>query len=165
MSPRVIHTNSKILIDAIKLIPTSRRYSLLAYFTTIIVANEPVVRPMLHHFAAADLTATEQFLLGEHLMVVPILRANLSYTEKEIYFPDKFFDFRFGYAIPDAGPAKYPIHASPLLIFVRAGRIVPVHRSRVGAPVSSAHRVHIEIYYLSASFRGPTRLTKRDSGH
>lgn len=87
---------------------------------------------MMYHFSSTDLTEVDQFLLGEDLMVVPTLAANQSYTERDIYFPDKYFDFRFGYAILDVGSTKYPIHISPLLIFVRAGRIVPVHQSRVG---------------------------------
>lgn len=86
---------------------------------------------MIYHFTLNNVTEIDQFLLGEELMIVPILDANQTYTEKEIYFPDKYFDFRFGYAILDVGMTKYPIHASPLLIFIRQGRIVPVHQTRV----------------------------------
>lgn len=104
----------------------------MTYFNTIISTNEPVIRPMFYEFFDENLNDVNQFLLGNDLMVIPIVNANESYAEKDIYFPDKYFDFRFGYAITEIGMKKYPIYESPLLLFIRAGSILAIHQNRVG---------------------------------
>lgn len=142
----------------------SSRYSLLAYINTITITGELVIRPMMYHFSSIDLTDIQQFLLGEDLMVVPIMAANQSYTERDIYFPDKYYDFRFGYAITDTGTTKYPIHASPLLIFVRIGRIIPIHQSRVSL-IQWFEEKQIEWNTIIDIRSGPIRRVKRDWNH
>lgn len=105
---------------------------MITYLNTILSANEPVIRSMFYDYSDENLNDANQFLLGNDLMVVPIISANESYTEKDIYFPDKYYDFRFGYAITEIGMKKYPVYESPLLLFIRAGAIAAIHQSTVG---------------------------------
>lgn len=104
---------------------------MLTYFYTMTILNQPFIRPMFYEFSTSVNNEEYQFLLGSALMVVPILVANQTYTEKTIYFPDKYFDFRFGFAILDIGMVKYPVYESPLQIFIRSGHVVPIHDSEV----------------------------------
>lgn len=115
---------------------------MLAYLNTLVMLNEPIIRPMFYHFPIAAIDDEDQFLLGPALMVVPILNANESYTEKTIFFPDKYFDYRFGHAVLETGMAKYPVYESPLQIFIRSGRIVPIHESEVNiAFLTKSYRI------------------------
>lgn len=104
---------------------------MLSYFNTMVVLNEPIIRPMFYEFSITAFDDEDQLLLGSALMVVPILNANESYTEKSIFFPDKYFDFKFGFVVLETGMAKYPVFESPLQIFIRTGYIVPIHDSEV----------------------------------
>ena len=79
-------------------------------------------------------------MLGEALMVVPIVNPGYSYVEKTIFFPEIFFDFNFGHKIPKIGSTRYMIYDSPLLLFIRAGHIVPTHQS-LGSQTAEAARL------------------------
>lgn len=83
---------------------------------------------MFNQFKTATSDDLDQFLVGSSLMVVPIFSSNETYREKKIFFPDKFYDFRFGYEISRTGLSNYMVYESPLQLFIRFGHIVVVHQ-------------------------------------
>lgn len=61
-----------------------RRLSLLAYFNTLMLRDEPVIRPLFYEFQ--NVTAYDEFLLGDALLVCPIVKPNQTYTKVCFHF-------------------------------------------------------------------------------
>lgn len=106
------------------------RYRLFPYLNTLAWQNHrhgwPLVRPMFFHFPADTLTYTldEQFLLGEQLLVAPVLRPGQSSVS--VYLPQgEWYDYFWEEKYEGGHWYRMPIPADHLPTFVRAGTVLP----------------------------------------
>src|SRR4029453_4730163 len=106
----------------------------------------PIMRPLFwqHQDDPNAVTASDQFLLGEHLLVAPILRQGA--TARSVYLPaGEWYDFWTGqrYAGPQHAPALADLKKLPL--FIRAGAIVPMGpvQQYVGEKPSDIVELHL----------------------
>jgi len=108
------------------------RMRLLPYLYTLFAGaaenGTPVNRPLVWHYPddPRARTIADQFFLGPHLMIVPILRAEEN--ERLAYFPaGKWVHFFTGEMVE--GPATHivqgPLGTPP--VYVRAGAVIPMH--------------------------------------
>ena len=107
------------------------RYQLLPYlyglFEQAHREGTPIMRPLFWHFQddPVAMATSDQFLLGENLLVAPILRQGS--TARCVYLPrGEWFDFWSGQKFSGGQHviALAPLETIP--IFVRAGSIVPM---------------------------------------
>jgi alpha-glucosidase len=112
------------------------RYQLLPYlyglFERAARDGTPIMRPLLWHYPNDPLAAVcdDQFLLGEHLLVAPILRPGAG--ARSVYLPrGEWFDFWTGAKAPGGVhlTTLAPLERIPL--FVRAGTILPLTPTRL----------------------------------
>lgn len=145
-----------------------RRYALLPYlYTELEHALErglPLVRPLF--WAAPDeerlRACDDQFLLGEHLLVAPVVHAGA--RERELLLPRHAGGW---YAFPDGEQpilepsvrVAAPLGTTP--VFVRAGSIVPLApaATRAGAALEAELVLHA---YLDPQARARGRLYEDD---
>ena len=68
---------SRSALNTIKLV-IQRRYSLLAYFNTVLLLNEDFVQSLFHRYPELILNYTtigvEQYFIGRSLLVAPVLQ-------------------------------------------------------------------------------------------
>jgi len=107
------------------------RYQLLPYLYGLFAQahreGTPIMRPLFWHYQndPVAVAASDQFLLGENLLIAPILRQGA--TARSVYLPrGVWFDFWSGQK--SAGGQHVIAHAplETIPIFVRAGAIVPM---------------------------------------
>lgn len=110
------------------------RYQFLTYFYNLMKesANSgvPVARPLLYHYQD-DLNTyhiNDQFLLGEGLMVCPVVRPGIK--NRMVYLPDgDWYDYWTGEKLSGG---RYVIAEAPLdklPLYVKAGTILPLNDS------------------------------------
>lgn len=111
------------------------RYQLLPYlyglFARAARDGTPVMRPLFWHYANDPLAVAceDQFLLGENLLVAPILQPGA--VARSVYLPrGEWFDFWTGEKLPGSVhlTTLAPLERIPL--FVRAGTILPMTAAR-----------------------------------
>uniref|UniRef100_A0A182PGW2 P-type domain-containing protein n=1 Tax=Anopheles epiroticus TaxID=199890 RepID=A0A182PGW2_9DIPT len=104
-----------------------KRFALLEYLHTLLLEDAPYLRPMFYHYEeAANYTMDlwEQFMLGEALLVTPVLLPQM--TQIAIYFPDAFYEFWAGQKMPGNDVLQYAVVESDLPMFLRPGYLVPL---------------------------------------
>ncbi len=108
------------------------RYRLLPYFYDLFYEGEktglPVMRPLVMHYEndPAVWNLNDEFLVGEHLLVAPVVEQGA--TVKKVYLPEgAWYDFFTGkkyeggqYYLVDA-----PIDVCP--VFAKAGSVIPTY--------------------------------------
>jgi alpha-glucosidase len=107
------------------------RYRLLPYlYTAFRLSSEtgaPVQRPLVFDFQDDPRTAEidDQFLLGDALLVAPVLDAGR--TSRETYLPNEpFVDWHTRATHPGGGSVSSPAPLGRCPMFVRAGSVVPM---------------------------------------
>ncbi|MEQ2010192.1 MAG: TIM-barrel domain-containing protein, partial [Limisphaerales bacterium] len=106
------------------------RYQMLPYLGCLFAeANRtgtPIMRPLLWHHAndPAAVACEDQFLLGESLLIAPILRPGA--TARSVYLPrGLWFDFWSGALFEGGQHIVVEAVAEHIPVFVRAGAVVP----------------------------------------
>lgn len=126
------------------------RYQLLpwmyALFAEAARGGAPVMRPLLWHYPNDEVAAacTDQFLLGENLMVAPILRAGA--VARAVYLPKgEWFDFFTGALYPGGYHAVVDAPLARIPVFVRAGSLIPIGpvRPHVGTSEPETLALHV----------------------
>jgi len=111
------------------------RYQLLPYIYTLFREHErtglPVMRPLWFNYPAdyntyAPTLPLEQFLVGDDLLVAPVLTEGT--TKRPVYFPkgDAWVDWWTGARYEGGTSALIDAPLSRLPLFARAGAIIPV---------------------------------------
>jgi len=107
------------------------RYNFLTYIYNLMrestLTGAPAVRPLLYHYDDEPdaYHISDQFLLGEGLMVCPVTRPGI--THRQVYLPrGQWFDYWTG---ENLNGNRYLTVESPLgklPLFIRAGTILPI---------------------------------------
>lgn len=87
----------------------------------------PIMRPLLWHYQGDPVAAavSDQFLLGSHLMVAPIIRQGE--VARCVYLPaGDWFDFWTGACSRGANHVVAPAPINRIPVFVRAGGLIPM---------------------------------------
>jgi alpha-D-xyloside xylohydrolase len=116
------------------------RYRLLPYLVQTgedaVATGKPVVRALCLEFPDDDTawTIEDQYMLGDALLVAPVLRPREDERARRVYLPrDTWFDYWTGERIESRGEwIERPVELDTIPIFGRAGGIVPMqsYRSR-----------------------------------
>uniref|UniRef100_A0A182J7G9 Uncharacterized protein n=1 Tax=Anopheles atroparvus TaxID=41427 RepID=A0A182J7G9_ANOAO len=146
-----------------------KRFSLLEYLNTLILEDAAYLRPMFYHYEeAANFTTElwEQFLIGEALLVAPVLLPQM--TQVAIYFPETFYELWSGQAMPGNDVLQYAVVESDLPMFLRPGFTVPLRdiveelvqlENGTATPVT-AELSRLKPLYLVGAFECNTRRWK-----
>ncbi len=115
-----------IMIAALRI-----RYTILPYYYTLFykahIQGSTVIRPLFHEFPtdARTLDVYLQFLIGPHIMIVPVTDPGV--TEVEAYIPSSdWYDYYTGASI--SNQSQYVTLQAPLTtisILLRGGAIIP----------------------------------------
>ncbi len=110
------------------------RYQLLPYLYTVFQQHTetgaPVMRPLWFNyptdFNTYDAHGTDEYLVGDDLLVAPVVQAGA--VERNVYFPqgDAWLDWWTGARYEGGKAALIPAPLNRLPLFVRAGAAVPV---------------------------------------
>lgn len=107
------------------------RYNFLTYIYNLMrestLTGAPAVRPLFYHFGDDPETyqINDQFLLGEGLMVCPVLRPGANH--RMVYLPrGSWFDYWTDQRLTGERYLAVEAPLSKLPLFVRAGTILPV---------------------------------------
>ncbi|XP_052868075.1 neutral alpha-glucosidase AB [Anopheles cruzii] len=133
-----------VIRDAIR-----KRYKLLPLWYTLFYEHErsglPVMRPLLAHYGrdANAFAIDHQFLLGDQLLVAPVLEAKPAGGRREVYFPVRddgqpewWYDCDTYRRHATVGIEAIPVDAYKVPVFQRGGTIVPrKDRSRRASPM------------------------------
>ena len=111
------------------------RYQMLPYLECLFAeahrTGTPIMRPLLWHHAndPAAVACDDQFLLGESLLVAPILRPGA--TARSVYLPrGLWFDFWSGGLYEGGQHVVAEAVAEHIPVFVRAGAVIPTTTPR-----------------------------------
>ena len=111
------------------------RYQMLPYLECLFAeahrTGAPIMRPLLWHHPndAVAVACEDQFLLGENLLIAPILR--LGATARSVYLPrGLWFDFWSGAMFEGGQHVVAEAVAEHIPVFVRAGAVVPTTTPR-----------------------------------
>ena len=132
------------------------RESLIPYLYSLSYQSHteglPLCRPMYLHYGAFDeaYNFKHQYLLGESLMVAPIVRSaaeeSTRESTREIWFPPGAWnDFFSGRIIEGPAVLNYPSKPDQMPVFARSGSIIPLAPPGQ-APGKTAQRHIIEVY-------------------
>ncbi len=106
------------------------RYQLLPYLYCLFAethqTGNPIMRPLLWHFPndPKAVTTDDQFLLGQGVLVAPILRKNA--TARSVYLPSGiWFDFWTGQPFEGGQHIIAETTLAHLPLFLRAGGLIP----------------------------------------
>lgn len=107
------------------------RYQLLPYLYGLFVeasrTGAPVMRPLLWHYPndPTAVACSDQFLVGEDLLVAPVLRPGA--VARSVYLPrGEWFEFRTGACIAGGVHAVVEAPLERIPIFVRGGALLPL---------------------------------------
>lgn len=109
-----------------------RRYSLFAYMKTIMNAGRPLMTPMFYEFpelVAATENLTHQVLVGPSLLFAPVLIPGAQHID--IFTPCIFYEFGGGQQLMANKWTQMSVVEADVPLFIRAGHIVPLHRTMV----------------------------------
>uniref|UniRef100_A0A2M4BCF3 Glucosidase II subunit alpha n=2 Tax=Anopheles marajoara TaxID=58244 RepID=A0A2M4BCF3_9DIPT len=122
-----------VIRDAIR-----HRYRLLPLWYTLFYEHEqhglPVMRPLLAQYPrdAEAFAIDDQFLIGDRLLVAPVLEAKPAGDKRQVYFPvhengqgDWWYDCDTYQKHTTAGVVGVPVDAYKVPVFQRGGTIVP----------------------------------------
>lgn len=122
-------------IEAIARDALNLRYQLLPYlyglFARAARDGTPILRPLFWHYPNDPLAVAceDQFLLGEHLLVAPVLHPGA--VARSIYLPrGEWFDFWTGEKAPGAVHLTAHAPLARIPVFVKAGAILPLTATR-----------------------------------
>lgn len=111
------------------------RYTLLPHLYGLVAEaardGTPIVRPLLWHHPGDPVAAAcaDQFLLGDSLLVAPVLRPGI--PVRSVYLPrGEWFDFWTGERHTGAQHLLVPTPVDRLPLFVRAGALIPMTETR-----------------------------------
>jgi alpha-glucosidase len=111
------------------------RYQMLPYLECLFAeahrTGAPIMRPLLWHHPndRAAVACDDQFLLGENLLVAPILRPGA--TGRSVYLPrGLWFDFWSGGLFEGGQHVITEAVAEHIPVFVRAGAVIPTTTPR-----------------------------------
>jgi alpha-glucosidase len=139
------------------------RYRLLPYLYTQFREHAdsglPVMRPLVLHYSDDPdcHTIDDQFLIGENLLVAPVLRAGAE--ARAVYLPRGRW-FEFGTDVSYEGPQRILASAplSEIPIFVRAGTVLPLGPVLQHVEERAVRELELEVYPGS----GMSRLYEDD---
>ena len=126
------------------------RYQLLPYLNCLFAeahrTGAPIMRPLLWHHPndPACVACDDQFLLGESLLIAPILRPGA--TARSVYLPrGLWFDFWSGGLFEGGQHIVVEAVAEHIPVFVRAGAVVPtvVPRQFTSSEPDSVVNLHV----------------------
>jgi alpha-glucosidase (family GH31 glycosyl hydrolase) len=107
------------------------RYRLLPYFQTLgwqaYLTGVPIIRPLFMEFPNDPVTYSvdDQVMLGEDIMLAPILKKNT--RTRKVYLPQgKWFDYWSGHAYEGGQPLDIQVPVDYFPLFVRGGAILPM---------------------------------------
>ncbi len=107
------------------------RYRLLPYLVTLFqeasTTGWPIMRPLawIAPNDPASVACDDQFLLGNDLLIAPVLHAGA--TERQIILPPgTWFDWVTGEAIPGGQTITRAVTLQTIPIFARSGAIIPI---------------------------------------
>ncbi len=111
------------------------RYQLIPYLYGLLNhaarTGAPIMRPMLWHHAndPVAVACSDQFLLGESLLVAPILRQGR--VARSVYLPrGEWFDFWTGELFPGGVHVLRPAPLERIPLLIKAGTILPMTQVR-----------------------------------
>jgi alpha-glucosidase len=127
------------------------RYRLLPYLYTAFHQNErdgrPVVRPLWwdgDHDAGA-FAADDQFMLGDHLLVAPVVRRGA--RSRTLYLPrGEWRRFETGERYQGGRAITVPAPLAEIPLFVRAGAVLPMREVQQYADERPLARLDLELY-------------------
>lgn len=115
------------------------RYALRPYLYQLFIRQEaegdPIIRPLLYHYADCD-TMDDQFLVGDAVLQAPKLEKGL--TQRSVFIPPgEWYESRSGEWIsgPCSIAAEFDACGTPL--YIRSGSVIPMSRhADVGDPLT-----------------------------
>ncbi len=127
------------------------RYRLLPYWYTLLEESTrtgaPLLRPMVYHFQddGAAHALGEQAMLGEWLLVAPVLEADA--TEQVVYLPaGRWYEFGSSAVYEGPGLATVTVRQAALPTFVRAGAIIPRQQELEWTDETPIGPLYLDIY-------------------
>lgn len=138
-----------------------RRYSLLTYFRSTMIFGQPLITPMFYHYnhLTVNMSDTmEQFHIGDSILAAPVLLPrethviilflrlsvlnlvsvfyhSVFFFQKEIYFPDSYYEIGGGQFIEE-GWRFFPVVESDLPLFIKTGHILALQETTVSTEYS-----------------------------
>jgi alpha-glucosidase len=138
--PAALDLSRRILRRRYRLLPLLYRLALESHQTGL-----PMIRPLAMHYDAARDQGVDQFLLGEHLLVAPVLDRGA--TRRDVWLPaGLWYDWHSGEP-HDGGTCvsvAAPLGTTPM--FVRGGTALFVAEPRRNAPETLRAPLALEIY-------------------
>ncbi|XP_026325034.1 lysosomal alpha-glucosidase-like [Hyposmocoma kahamanoa] len=118
------------------------RYTLLPYYYTLFwrahVDGETVARPLFFEYYGYDrlYPIDDQFLIGKHVMITPILKENATTTRPFFPGPHKFYNFVDGRFLASG---DYYNVSDDEIVSVRSGAVIPLQQPAMSGPVTTTN--------------------------
>jgi alpha-glucosidase len=156
-------------VEAIAQKALKLRYRLLPYlysaFMRATETGEPVQRPLHFDFQddAASLRIDDQYLLGDALLVAPVLEPAV--THRDVYLPPgSWTDFHTG--VQHAGKSRRSVETAldHVPLFARGGKVIPIYATAPRSTMDAAPDV-LELHAFAPSSDSlTTSLLHEDDG-
>jgi alpha-D-xyloside xylohydrolase len=101
-----------------------------SYAAQIIVTGHPIVRPFGLAYPELGRHPADQYLLGEHLFVAPVIAAGAT-TRTFVLPPGTWLDWWTGEALTGAGDRTVDVALDTLPLYLARGGIVPMLRDTI----------------------------------
>jgi len=145
------------------------RYRLLPYlyqcFFTHWRDGDPVIRPLLYHYTGPEyVDLDDQYLLGDALLVAPILhgegqgpeivRADVKMQERSVRLPPGYwFDLNRGEWVEGGRLLAYAAALDELPLFVRDGAVVPYYAGLLNNSIMDWSSIELHLFCRKQSAR------------
>lgn len=155
------------------------RYRLLPYLYQCFFAHwrdgDPIIRPLLYHYAGAEyLDLDDQYLLGDALLVAPILhgegqgpeivRAGVKYQERMVTLPPGgWFDLNRGEWCEGGRTVRYTARLDELPLFARDGAVLPYYAGPLHNSFMDLNTVELHLFCRDRTARFDYCLDDRES--
>jgi alpha-glucosidase len=155
------------------------RYRLLPYlyqcFFTHWLHGDPIIRPLLYHYAGPEYAnLDDQYLVGDALMVAPILhgeghgpeiiRYGVKMQERSILLPPgNWFDLNRGEWLEGGRPLHYAAALNELPLLVRDGAVLPYYAGPLRNSFMDLSEVELHLFCRERSAHFDYYLDDRDS--
>ena len=145
------------------------RYRLLPYlyacFLTAAETGAPVQRPLVfdYQYDGTVRDLDDQFLLGPHLLVAPVVQAGT--TARQVYLPGgDWYDWHSGAAVGGARYVTVPTPMETIPIFARGGAVIPMWPE--APPSTSGYQPAVIELHLFVPLAGGTHrsMLQEDDG-
>ena len=155
------------------------RYRLLPYLYQCFCAHwrngDPVIRPLLYHYPGAEYRdLDDQYLLGDALLVAPILhgtgqgpeivRAGVKYQERSVTLPPGWwFDLNRGEWREGGRTVRYAARLDQLPLFARDGAVLPYYAGPLHNSDMDLSAVELHLFCRERAARFDYFLDDRES--